>query len=97
MDIGIGEVDVRDAQLCLGGCHLRRLRALSGDRIVHRGALAGRRVQQRLRARKLDVGIGEPGAGIGDGRLLLRHGGLERRAFQAIQQIAFLHLGAFDE
>ena len=78
-------------------CDLGRLRALVGDRVVDRGSLAGRRAQQRLRAGKLDVGVGEPRAGIGDGGLLLRHRGLERRALQAVEQVALLHLGAFGE
>ena len=97
MDLGIGEVDLRDAQLRLRRRQLRRLRTLGGGRIVDRGPLAGRRAQQRLRACELDIGVGEPGAGVGDRGLLLRHRGLERRALQAVQQVALLHLGAFGE
>ncbi len=97
MDLGIGQVDLCDAQLRLRTRKLCRLRPLRGNRIVHRRALTGGRVQQRLRAGELDIGVGEPGAGIRDGRLLLRHRGHERRLFQAIEQIALLHLGAFDE
>ena len=97
MDFGIGQIELRDAQLSLRRRHLCRLRSLRGDCIVHRGSLSGRRAQQRLCACKLDIGIGEPRAGVCDGRLLLRHRGFEWGALQAVQQIAVFDLGAFGE
>ncbi len=97
MDLGIGQIDLCHAKLRLGRRHLRGKRALVGGRVVHGGALPGRRAQQRLGARQLDVGVRQLRAGICNGGFLLRHGGLERLPLQSIQQIALMHLGPFDE
>ncbi len=97
VDLGVGEVDVGHSQLCLRRRKLRCLRPLVGNRIIHCRALARGCGQQRLATRELYVGVGEAGRRIRDGGLLLGHRGLERRAFQPVQQVAVADFGPFGE
>ena len=96
-DLGISQVDLGDAQLRLRRHHLRRLGPLVGDRVIDVRSLARRRVQQGLRPLKLDIGVRQTRAGVGDRGFLLGNRGLERRAFQAVEQVALLDFGALGE
>ena len=83
---------MRHLQLRLCRENLGGQRTLVGHGVIDIGSLAGGRAQQRLGARKLNVGVGEARAGVRDRSFLLLHGGFERSALQSVKQVALLDL-----
>ena len=81
----------------LGSQYLCLQRRLVGDRYVDRGGLIRRRALERLGARQHGLGVRELGLELLDGRLLGLHVGFERSLVEAVEQLAFLDLGAFGE
>ena len=96
-DLGVGEIDLRLFLLCLRRQHLGRVGQHGGARRIDGGLLAGWRLDQRFGALKRQRGIRELRLGLLHGCFLGFQIGLERRLLQHVEQVALLHLGAFDE